>query len=64
MTELAQHAIRGAAGTLHDALNESAHDLESKAPVSGHDHRMTLVILAGACFLLGFLWAKARAQSF
>jgi hypothetical protein len=64
MTEFSKHAIRGAAGTLHDALNESAYDLETKAPISGHSHRMTLLILAGTCFLLGFLWAKARAQSF
>jgi hypothetical protein len=64
MTELSKHALREAAGTLHDALNDSAHDLETKAPLSGHNHRMTLVIVAGTCFVLGFLWAKARAQSF
>jgi hypothetical protein len=64
MTELSTHAMRGAAGALRNALNESAHDLETPAPGSGHDHRLTLVIVAGTCFLLGFLWAKARGQSF
>jgi hypothetical protein len=64
MTQLSKHAIRGAAGTLHDALNDSAQDLETKAPISGNNHRMTFVIVAGTFFLLGFLWAKARAQSF
>ena len=53
MTQLSKHAIRGAAGTLHDALNDSAHDLESKAPMAGNNHRMTFLILAGTCFLLG-----------
>jgi hypothetical protein len=64
MTELANHAVRGVASTLHDALSESANDLQSETPVAGHSHRMTLVIVAGACFLLGFLWAKSRAQTF
>jgi hypothetical protein len=64
MTQLTQHAIRSAAGTLHDALSESASDLETEAPVAGHNHRMTLIIIAGTCFLLGFLWAKSRAQTF
>jgi hypothetical protein len=64
MTELSKHTMRGAAGTLRNALNESADDLESQTPESGHDHRVTLVIVAGTCFLLGFLWAKARAQAF
>jgi hypothetical protein len=63
MTTLANHAVRSVVGTLHDALSESANDLESHRPVAGHDHRMTLVIIAGACFLLGFLWAKSRAQA-
>jgi hypothetical protein len=64
MTELKQDAIRGVAGALHDALSDSARDLEAQTPVSGHDHRMTLVIVAGACFALGFLWAKTRTQTF
>ncbi len=64
MTQLTKDALRGAAGTLHDALSDSAHDLETQTPVRGQDHRMTLVIVAGACFLLGFLWAKTRTQTF
>jgi hypothetical protein len=64
MTELTKDALCGAAGTLHDALSDSARDLETETPVSGHNHRMTLVIVAGACFILGFLWAKTRTQTF
>jgi hypothetical protein len=64
MTNATKDALRGAASTLHDALGESAHDLETQTPVSGHNHRMTLLIVAGACFLLGFLWAKTRTQTF
>jgi hypothetical protein len=62
MTELSKHALRAATSPLRNALNESAHDLETRAPGSGHDHRMTLLIVAGTCFLFGFLWAKSRAQ--
>jgi len=50
-------------GALHDALLDSAADLQTKAPVAGHDRRMTLAIVAGTCFVLGFLWAKARAHA-
>jgi hypothetical protein len=64
MTELSKQAIGGVADKLHNSLNQFAHDLETKAPATGHNHRMTLTIVAGTCFLLGFLWAKARAQSF
>jgi hypothetical protein len=64
MTELPKEAIGGVAGKVHDELNQFADDLEAKAPVTGHSHRMTLMIVAGTCFVLGFLWAKARAQSF
>jgi len=34
-------------GALHDALLDSAADLQAKAPVAGHDRRMTLAIVAG-----------------
>jgi hypothetical protein len=64
MTELPKQAIGSAAGKLHHTLNQVAHDLETKAQITGESHRMTLTIVAGTCFLLGFLWAKARAQSF
>ena len=64
MTEFPKQAIGSVAGKLHDSLNQVATDLESKAPVTGDSHRMTLMIVAGTCLLLGFLWAKARAQSF
>jgi hypothetical protein len=64
MTELPKHAIGSVAGQLHHTLNQVAHDLETKAPVTGDNHRMTLMIVAGTCLVLGFLWAKARAQSF
>ncbi|HTV78889.1 MAG TPA: hypothetical protein VMF03_11565 [Steroidobacteraceae bacterium] len=64
MSELPKQALGGVAGTLNEALNQSAHDLESAGTVTGHNHRMTLAIVAGSFFLLGFLWAKARAQSF
>ena len=64
MTQLTSHAARSVAGTLRDALSESANDLEAETPVDGHSHRMTLMIIAGAFFLVGFLWAKSRAQNF
>jgi hypothetical protein len=64
MTEFRKQAIGGVAGKLHHSADQFAHDLETRAPVTGQSHRMTLTIVAGACFLLGFLWAKARAQSF
>ena len=64
MSELKEQAIRGAAGTLRGALNDSAHHLEKRAPSSGHDYRMTLLLVAGASFVAGFLWAKTRAQNF
>jgi len=62
MTELSKQALRSATSPLRNALNESAHDLETQPPVSGHNHRMTLMIVAGTCFVLGFLWAKSRTQ--
>jgi hypothetical protein len=64
MTELPKQAIGSVAGKLHDTLNQVAHDLETRAPIRGDGHRMTLMIVAGTCLVLGFLWAKARAQSF
>lgn len=64
MTEVAKEALRGAAGTLSDAFSDSAHDLESATSFRRHDHRLTLVIVAGACFLLGYLWARTRTQTF
>lgn len=64
MTDFQKQAIGSVAGKLHDSLNEIAEDLESRAPVTGGSHRMTLLIVAGTCLVLGFLWAKARAQSF
>jgi len=64
VTEMPKQAIGSVAGKLHDTLNQVAQDLETKAPIAGDSHRMTLMIVAGACLVLGFLWAKARAQSF
>jgi hypothetical protein len=49
-----------AAGVLHDALMDSADALQNKSPSMRLDRRTTLLIVAGTCFLLGFLWAKAR----
>jgi hypothetical protein len=49
-----------AAGALHDALLDSADALQNKSPLVRLDRRTTLLIVAGTCFLLGFLWAKAR----
>jgi hypothetical protein len=64
MTDLTKDALRSAARPLHDALSDSARDLETGQPVAGHDHRLTLIFVASACFLLGFLWAKSRRQTF
>jgi hypothetical protein len=49
-----------AAGVLHDALLDSADALQNKPPAMRLDRPSTLLIVAGVCFLLGFLWAKAR----
>jgi hypothetical protein len=51
-----------AAGVLHDALLDSADALQNKPPAIRLERRSTLLIVAGACFLLGFLWAKARTS--
>ena len=64
MTEFPKQAIGSVAGKLHDSLNQVAEDLETKGPATGDSHRRTLMIVAGTCLVLGFLWAKARAQSF
>ncbi len=63
LSHLSHEALGGVAHTLRDALAQSAHDIETRPVPGGHNHRMTLAIVAGSCFLLGFLWAKARAQS-
>jgi hypothetical protein len=56
-----QDSVGGtAAGVLHDALLDSADALQNKSPSMRLDRRTTLLIVAGTCFLLGFLWAKAR----
>jgi hypothetical protein len=61
MRDFHADSVHGAAaGVLHDALLDSADALQNKMPAFRLDRRSTLLIVAGACFLMGFLWAKAR----
>jgi hypothetical protein len=61
MRDLHEDSTGGtAAGVLHDALLDSADALQNKSPAVRLDRRSTFLIVAGTCFLLGFLWAKAR----
>ena len=64
MTHIARDSIRGVAGPVHDALVDTADELEDRPRAAAHNRNLTLAIVAGACFVLGFLWAKARAQMF
>jgi hypothetical protein len=61
MRDFHQDSVQGtAAGALHDALLDSADALQNKPPSVRLDRRSTFLLVAGTCFLLGVLWAKAR----